>query len=226
MSLVVEESLGRTIDNVAEALFFGRPIAAPDKKEAALFIAGRQGLPRSYAGMFAPTDLDFETGFRVFTGELIKTGAGTSHIIGEEASRTLFALGSRERAVTKALDAANRGLLPKLSHPKRLTGTICCGICDVAFWRNMTVGGVMGIGEVELAKAALRLKENRTGKGDWRRYPFYYTLLALLDLDNKGVMEELRYAAPLVERRLKSSHSTKPYDLRRRELARRILART
>ncbi|MFA4985993.1 MAG: hypothetical protein WC712_05370, partial [Candidatus Brocadiia bacterium] len=83
-----------------------------------------------------------------------------------------------------------------------------------------------GIGEVELAKAALRLKENRTGKGDWRRYPFYYTLLALLDLDNKGVMEELRYAAPLVERRLKSSHSTKPYDLRRRELARRILART
>ena len=87
MKYITKNSLGETVDKVNEALFFGKEITKKQKREIARWLASRQGVKGSYWGMIAPTERDFETGIRVFTGEPMSTGAGTSHILGEEASR-------------------------------------------------------------------------------------------------------------------------------------------
>jgi len=62
----------------------------------------------------------------------------------------------------------------------------------------------------------------RDGKGQWRRFPFWYTVLALSEMDVPEASRELKYAAPVLERAAGSpAHGT--YARRRRELAVRAL---
>jgi hypothetical protein len=68
------------------------------------------------------------------------------------------------------------------------------------------------------------LREHRDGSKRWRRFPFYYTLLALSEINEGSAIEEMRYAAPGLERMLKRRALGNRYELRRRVLAERILA--
>jgi hypothetical protein len=67
------------------------------------------------------------------------------------------------------------------------------------------------------------LKEHRDGDGRWRRFPFYYTLLALAEIKGRSAIEEMRYAAPGLERVLRRRTRGSKYESRRRALAERIL---
>ena len=69
------------------------------------------------------------------------------------------------------------------------------------------------------------LKEYRDGAGGWHRFPFYYTLLALTGMNGRSVVAELQYAAPRLEHMLKRRGRGDRFDLRRRAVAGRILAR-
>jgi hypothetical protein len=69
------------------------------------------------------------------------------------------------------------------------------------------------------------LREHRDGKGRWRRFPFYYTLLALLEIPGSRATGEMGYAGPGLERMLKRSRRNDRFDLRRRAVAERVLAR-
>jgi hypothetical protein len=69
------------------------------------------------------------------------------------------------------------------------------------------------------------LKERRDGKGRWNRFPFHYTLLALSEMEGKGVRGEIEYAAPALERMLRRRSRGGKYEARRREVAGRLLAR-
>jgi hypothetical protein len=62
-------SLATLVDSIEQKRYFGQRIPAREILAAAREIASRQGLPGSYAGMFAPTKPDFRRGIRVFTGE-------------------------------------------------------------------------------------------------------------------------------------------------------------
>ena len=73
-------------------------------------------------------------------------------------------------------------------------------------------------------KAGLKmLKSYRDGKGKWRRFPFYYTLLALNEMEFPASIKEMRYAAPVLERVLRRSRKGDKISARRRLLAERIL---
>ncbi|MGO9203940.1 MAG: hypothetical protein ACLQM8_25750 [Limisphaerales bacterium] len=109
MSQLNRDSLGLTLDSVAESLFFGNPMPEPRRIAAAKWIAGRQGLPGSYADMFAPTVQDT--------------------------------------------------------------------LAD--------------------------LKTLRAGAGKWRRFPFFYTCLALTEIGPGLASAEMRYAAAYWQRNLK-----------------------
>ncbi len=67
------------------------------------------------------------------------------------------------------------------------------------------------------------LKNHRDGKNRWRRFPFYYTLSALQEIDLQAAVEEMRYAAPVLERAIRRAPKPTPYGQRRRVLAERIL---
>ena len=232
MGLVNPESLAATVDAVNEAFFVGEPPSKAARVEAARWIAGRQGLGGAYAGMFAPTKRDFAEGIRLFTGERFATRAGAAHVLGEEASRALLLLDAPLAGVRDALARATDGMLLRLRAAEQRErnmgrpwlGQYCCGKCTTALWRHLAVGGLED-GQRHLAAGARALKLHRDGSGKWRRYPFWYTVLTLSELDASLAAEELRYAAPVVERSLRRAGGDDQFAQRRYALAERVLAR-
>lgn len=215
------QSLGKTLDAVNEAYFFGRAIPKSEKVNVAKWIANRQGLPNSYANMFAPTEKDLKEGLVLFTGEKIGSYAATRHILGEEACRALILLEVPSAEVNKALKQASEGMRQALSE-HWADGIYCCGSCTVALWRHLTVGGLDN-SENFIDQGIKVLKKHRDGKGRWRRFPFYYTLLALNELEDKYANEEIHYASKACERLLNRKTKENNFSQRRQILLQKIL---
>lgn len=228
VNIVNPDSMSLTLDALNEALIAGVKLSRTEKEPAAKWIAGRAGLRLSYAGMPAPTDKEYADGVRTFTGEPVKSGASTGHILGEEACRMLVILDVSVLHVENVLEKATRGMMARLLLPSgepnpETMGEYCCGQCSVAYWRHLAVGGLQD-SEKRLAAGMELLKEARKGDGQWKRFPFHYTLLALSEMKSKLAMEEMRYAAPVAERYVKKRVPAEDiYEVRRRALAARVL---
>ena len=67
---------------------------------------------------------------------------------------------------------------------------------------------------------------HRSGDGTWRKFPFWYTILALSEMAFTESLEELTSAPPIRKRTSKRAPSTGPYSVRRYEFAKRVLAKT
>jgi hypothetical protein len=227
MKLVNERSLAATLDNINDALFFNKVLSSKDKKDAAAWLVERRGLPGSYAGMFAPTRKDFAAPIRVFTGEKVTSGAATSHILGEETCRILVLLNDPRKRVAQALAQAGDTMYARIRECESGTSVIgmyCCGICSVSMWRHLAAGGFRQ--QARRLKAGMdALKAHRDGNGRWRRFPFYYTLLALHEIGTKQAREELFYAAPVCQRLLSRQTGRDKYTRRRKALLETVLAR-
>lgn len=211
MSYLNQNSLSKTLDNLNDAFLFGKKLDESEKLKAAAWLASRQGLKNSYAGMFAPTSFDFRNGVKLYTGEKLTTNASIGHILGEETCRILNILNINDDNIRKALTKANNnfkkfikraaelGYAVEINYNKK--GTYCCGKCSVAYWRNLASQGIEK--NTSILKSGLKyLKMYRNGEGRWRRFPFYYTLSALIELDLKSAREELKYASNVCEKAL------------------------
>ena len=224
--LIDKSSLSQTVDAITAAHFDGRGLTAAERGQAARWIAARQGLPAAYAGTFAGFPSERARGIVLFTGERI-TSASARHILGEEASRALRQLRVRDPNVTRALEGADSGLMrcleraaadPRNGNP----GLYCCGKCSVGLWRNLLAGGLDRRDE-RLRRGASHLRSVRDGEHQWRRFPFWYTVLALAEMDSAEARAELRYAAPALERAASRAVPSAVYARRRHELAVRTL---
>lgn len=226
--MIKKTSLSSTLDAINEAAFEQRELPTAERTAAAQWIASRQGLTGAYADTFAGFPAERDKGIVVFTGERI-TSASARHILGEEACRTLRLLGVRDAQVRAALARADAGLMsclaraaedPRNSNP----GRFCCGKCTVGLWRNLLSGG-LDRQEERLRKGVGReLPANRAGDGKWRVFPFWYTVLALSDMDLPEARKELAYAAPVLERTAKRAPAAGTYGKRRHGLATRVMA--
>jgi hypothetical protein len=226
MGLVDSLSLAQTLDNINEAFFFKQAISAAERLEAARWIASRQGLPGSYHGLFAPLVADMNNPIHLFTGEPISSRAATRHILGEEASRVMLLLDVPIMEIRERWQNANNNMVERLHQIKdnpEMPGFYCCGNCSTAFWRNLTAGG-LDSREERLAAGMKALKSYRKGDGQWRCFPFFHTLLAIAEIDSSAAREEMRYAAPQLESRMKGLRGAGQYNLRKKELAARVLA--
>jgi hypothetical protein len=227
MKMLHPNSLASTLDAINEVFFMGYSLSRPERLEIARWIAGRQGLEGAYRGMYAPTPQDFKKGIRLFTGERVVSGAAIGHILGEESSRALIMLDGSSPIAREALKKSNKGMLRALMScetSNRVRGFYCCGTCTAALWRHLAVGGLQR--SKRRLEAGLKvLKTCRDVDGKWRRFPFYYTLLALSEIDGRLVMDETRYVAPVCERLLKRYKSKHKIAKRRRILLERILAK-
>lgn len=225
MKVVHSTSLSQTIDAINEAFFYKRSLHKDEREEAAQWIATRQGKSGAYGSMFAPTDRDFREGIKVFTGERITSNAAIGHILGEEACRALILLHVRGKEVDHALQAASHGMLKFLYRTRdKRRGFYCCGACTSALWRHLAVGGLDHAQE-RLRRGIRVLRMKRDGTGRWKNFPFYYTLLALSEIDLPAALEEMRYSANVCERLLKRLPEDDKTSQRRRSLIEKILAR-
>src|SRR5262245_38603290 len=179
--LITRDSLSQTIDTMSAEHFEGRALTMAERRQAAEWIAARQGLPGSYGATFAGFPSERSKGVVLFTGERV-TSASARHILGEEACRALRLLRVRDRRVTRALEAADEGLMRCLARaaqdPRRRNPVLfCCGKCSVGLWRNLLAGG-LDRGEERLERGALHLRSVRAGEHGWRTFPFWYAVLA------------------------------------------------
>jgi len=226
MKILNLNSLSQTLDNLNEAFFYGREVADTEKIATAKWLAGRQGMKRSYAGMPAPLETDYLSGIRLFTGEKVTSGAATGHIFGEEACRALILLNVDNDDVRDALRRATEGMLRKMDDYYEVSdkpqGMYCCGTCTPAFWRHLVVGG-LDKPEERLINGMKALKAHRNNEGKWRRFPFWWTLYALQEIDLPAAEQEIQYIAPCLEKSLKHIWMKDKYGERRKMLAERIL---
>jgi len=228
VSAVSQRSLSRTVDAVNDAVFQRRRWPAATRRTVAHWIAARQGLPGAYADTFAGFPSERAGGIVLFTGERV-TSASARHILGEEASRTLRQLAVRDRLVTGALDRADEGLMRRLTQwtsdrGRGNPGTFCCGKCTVGLWRNLVAGGLDRQDE-RLRRGVEQLRASRDGKSGWRKHPFWYTVLALSEMDFKAAANELRYCEPRLRTAAKRGTHSGVYAERRHQLASRVLDR-
>lgn len=224
--LINRTSLSQTVDAVNAAHFDGRALTASERTEVAGWIAARQGLPGAYGDTFAGFPAERSKGIVLFTGERIAS-ASARHILGEEASRALRQLATRDRSVTRALEAADQGVMRCLARAaedsrNRNPGLYCCGKCSVGLWRNLLSGGLDRCDE-RLRCGALHLRSVRDDEHGWRKFPFWYTVLALSEMDSAEARAELKHAAPALERTAVRPVGSTVYARRRHELAARTL---
>jgi hypothetical protein len=225
--VIHEGSLSQTLDAVNELAFDQRRLSPGERKAIAQWIVTRQGLPGAYADTFAGFRRELEKGILVFTGERI-TSASARHILGEEGSRVLRWLKVRDPSVRAALERADAGLMsclaraaldPRNNNP----GKYCCGKCSVGLWRNLLSGG-LDRQEERLSKGVGGLlRQCRAGGAKWRVFPFWYTVLALVEMDLPEARQELEYAALALERTAKREVPSSLHGKRRHALARRAL---
>ena len=214
MRLRVAGSLGETVDRVNEAFFIGKPPSVTERREVARWIADRRGGPKAYWGLFAPTKKDLEEGVKVFTGEKYQYAAAR-HILGEEACRALLLLDVEEPQVQESLDKARTGILRRIEPYMTKSGIFCCGPCTVSVWRHvLAAGGKESSSWV--VKGMRTLKNHRKDDGTWRRFPFYYTLLALSEMESGVARDEMRYASSVCERYLSGPERRGKTNHRRR----------
>jgi hypothetical protein len=225
------DSLIELVDEVNDAHFWGRSLAADRRKALAGKIAQRQGAGGAYAATFALSPVERLGGIKLFTGEPTQSAAAR-HIAGEEACRALRLLKPADRAARAALDTATENLLRCLSRSEAMTehrmggnpGLFCCGRCTVAVWRHLLAGG-FDRREERLTAGIKRLRQHRTEGGRWNTFPFWYTISALLEADVSEAIAELKHAAGMLERAAARPPSDgSPYAQRRHEIAVRAMA--
>jgi hypothetical protein len=226
MQIFYPNSLAETVDAVNEAYFYEKPLADEQTEKTAKWIASRQGLPGAYKGlMFAPTEAEPSKQLIFFSGEKTKSWASTAHILGEEALRALYLLDISDPEILNAREKAQQWLDDM--HDEHLQndypiGLFCCGKCSVGLFRHLVLGE-WEKREQWLAAGMKQLNAYRIGDGKWQRFPFYYTLSALIEIDLDSAREEIRYAAPTIERLIKYNNSDDKYKQRRRVILERAL---
>ena len=227
--LINKTSLSQTVDAINAALFDGRTLATAERGRAARWITGRQGLPGAYGDTFAGFPSERSRGIVLFTGEHIAS-ASARHILGEEASRALRQLRVRDRSVTRALDGADRGLMRCLEARRRETRASAIPVSSLL--RQVQRGlvaqparGRLDRREERLRRGASHLGSTRDGEHRWRKFPFWYTVLALSEMDSVEARTELTHAAPVLERTASRAVPSAVYARRRHDLAVRTLNR-
>jgi hypothetical protein len=133
--ILVPESLQETLWRLEEVRQGFRTKSAAHVQEALQWVLSRQGLQRSYFNLFMPTNQDLSQGVRLLTGERMLSDAGTRHVLGEEALRTVIVWKLRSSsAVTNALKGFN-----DLLEAGAKGGSWCCHTCTAAFLRTLAV---------------------------------------------------------------------------------------
>jgi len=197
-SILVPESLRETLWRLEEVRQGFRSKSAAHVQEALQWVLTRQGLQRAYFNLFLPTDQDLSEGARLLTGERMLSDAGTRHVLGEEALRTVIVWGlGSSSAVAQALKGFN-----DLLEAGGKNGSWCCYTCTIAFLRTLTAVKPNKWDMIH-EKGLSRIRKARRHDGRWHGFPFYYTLLTLSEMDTPSARAELRHASQVGERLLR-----------------------
>lgn len=224
MSLLNRSSLFKTVDNVNEALFFGKKISKPEAREIVGWISTRYDTEYSYNRSYGLTGKDMRSPVHTFTGERLLC-ASMRHIMAEESARVVLQLSQIAGSKPETLNKTNERFYMMLKASEdagKPLGTFCCAACTIGLWRYLNAGGLPKYQE-HLSNGLMSLHSSRDESGKWGRFPFYYTLLALSEIDDPLATKEINYALPGCERALKRLKPESKFSKRKQELLLRLL---
>lgn len=221
MKIIDSNSLYKTLDNLNQRFLNNEQLTLKERTEVAHWISGRQGLKGTYAGMPAPSEIDFR-GIKLFTGEYINSIASIGHILGEESLRALYLLNINDDRTNSVIKGFKSGLYKAIKKQYSLgryaEGTFCCGKCTAALWRNLSAEGVKK-NKQSLVAGIKYLKSLRDGKGKYKRFPFFYTILALSDINLPEAKAEIEYASDLLRRYVNRKGNDDIYGKRKKAVS-------
>lgn len=224
MRLLNRTSLYKTVDNVNEALFYGIKITKTDAEIITDWISSRYDTEYSYNHSYGLTGKDMNSPVYTFTGERLLS-ASMRHIMAEEAARVVLQLSKITRLKPNTLKKTDKWFYKMLKASEeagKQMGTFCCGSCTIGLWRYLNAGGLPKY-QKYISDGIRSLHSNRDETGKWGRFPFYYTLLALSEIDDPSALKEINYAQPACERALKRMNKKNNFSWRKRDLLLKIM---
>jgi hypothetical protein len=190
-----------------------------DFEQVVEFIAGQQIRYGHDAGVFVESGNVSYPKTRLYTGERIQTLLAAKNIRTIESTRALVLSGSSSDIAQSSIALADSWLENQCFSDFCAVGE--CRHSSIAFIRYLSVLRKTDY----LEKMISNLSKFRDGKGGWNGFPYFFTLLALVEIESPIVDAELNYALPFAEQRFKRSRSEKPYRFRREEILSLVLSR-
>ena len=228
---VIDKTLYRTVMNATTHLFFGEPLTPAELDELTTWILAHQNRRRGF--VFCPTAAERQQGIRLFSGEKPQTMLATDNAVEMETLRLLALLQPEAPEVRLLFEMAERRLSDVCY------GRVCskgeCAHASISVLRYHTARGA-GNSAGMIVRGLDALRQDRTGKGHWHTFPFYYTLLWLTELHDGAVENglgesahtELSYARGRCERllpRTRDGLPEKPFDRVRAKILHDALVR-
>lgn len=216
VAMAFPPSLYQRVMETARLLFEGRRFSPSERTEIVFWILAHQNRTGDF--LFPPSPEDEAAGLRLVSGELPRTRLLTRNALELETLRLLALLGSGELGVVQVLDTAERRFSGRCFASICTTGE-CTG-ASIAWLRYRAARG----DSQELTRCGLEaLGRERDTAGRWHKFPFYYSLLWLLELPAGMGKEELAYASPACRRLTTRLFPSDPVAVFRLGLLHRVL---
>jgi hypothetical protein len=187
--------LAAELDWAQEQLFWNRDL--PHGRREALIeqLLAAQVTEGADVGMFVAGE---QVPVRLFTGEPIRTRLAAAHYLAQESARVLHRLGRGDAHVEVAV-AGTVEALARSCYAARHCTIGECAISFVGYTRLLhEVSGERSMSEI--AWRLRTLARHRLPTGRWKGFPFYYTVLMLLELGVVAAQTELCFALPAFQR--------------------------
>ena len=216
-------SLAKTIDSLNECLFYNKSL--PKKELNYLFniVNDRQMHTGTNIGQISLTPNDYVEGSRLFTGERLHTKLAVKNILTQETFRVISISDENNTNTNGSLELAN----------KWLTESCFAEFCSVGECCHSTIGYMRYLNTIKpkntkktLITFIELLKQYRNKMKRWEGFPFYYTLLALSEIDLIEAKNELRFALPACERMINGIENVNVniYSQRRLDIIRQVFS--
>ena len=218
--LIDEANLGATIDAVNARLSSGDRLRDAERISVVTWLLGRQRQTGRGSGTFELFPNEFDRGVGLFTGERLRTRTAARSVLTLESARILSLLGDEREDVHEALSRTSIAM----RHACFAASHCVIGECahsSIAYLREAAADR-SGKRRKWIEKHLALIREHRDGSGRWRRFPFYYTLLALVEVGTPAANAELEYANPACQRVFERA-SNGEHAARRRDVLRRAL---
>jgi len=217
---IVSDSLARTIDATDDALQRGKGLPPEERAAVAAFLLERGVVSGRNAGAFEPTTVDFANGVRLYTGEPLRTKLATWNVLTAETARLLVLLRESVEVPPGVVERAAKWLAVSCFGARDCV----VGECAHSFIAHLRFLSAAGAEASVVVRAVNVLNEHRDGNGRWHRFPFYYTLLTLTEIQAEPARLELRYAIQACERVRRRAPNGDVYGGRRARVVDRVLA--
>ena len=180
------------------------------------FIVGQQIRYGQDAGVFVESRNVSRSKVRVYTGEKLQTYLAAKNILTIESARALVLTRPSSESANSSIALAASWLENQCFSDFCASGE--CKHSSVSFMRYLNALGTTDRLETMISN----LSKFRDGKGGWKGFPYFFTLLALAEIESPIADDELHYALAFADQRFRRSQSEEPYISRRNEILSRV----